>query len=70
MTAISISRFFRSEDGAVTVDWVVLTAAIVGLSVAVFTVITRDSVQVGGQVISDKLSEAANTTFDLTGGEE
>ena len=28
-------RFKDDEDGAVTVDWVVLTAAIVGLGVAV-----------------------------------
>lgn len=26
-----IKSFFRGEDGAVTVDWVVLTAAVVGL---------------------------------------
>lgn len=30
-----IGKFLGSEDGAVTVDWVVLTAAIVGLGVAV-----------------------------------
>ncbi len=30
-----ISHFCQDEDGAVTVDWVVLTAAIVGLGVAV-----------------------------------
>ncbi|PRY95618.1 hypothetical protein BCF33_1240 [Hasllibacter halocynthiae] len=29
------NRFARDEDGAVTVDWVVLTAAIVGLGIAV-----------------------------------
>ena len=29
-----ISKFAYDEDGAVTVDWVVLTAAIVGLAVA------------------------------------
>jgi len=28
-------RFFNDESGAVTVDWVVLTAAIVGLGIAV-----------------------------------
>lgn len=28
-------QFINDEDGAVTVDWVVLTAAIVGLGVAV-----------------------------------
>jgi Flp pilus assembly pilin Flp len=26
-----LARFVRAEDGAVTVDWVVLTAAVVGL---------------------------------------
>ena len=29
-----IKNFRKDEDGAVTVDWVVLTAAIVGLGVA------------------------------------
>ena len=29
------SKFLRQEDGAVTVDWVVLTAAIVGLGLVV-----------------------------------
>lgn len=28
-------NFWRPEDGAVTVDWVVLTAALVGLGIAV-----------------------------------
>jgi len=32
-------QYLHQEDGAVTVDWVVLTAAIVGLGVAVITVI-------------------------------
>lgn len=32
-------RFLSSEDGAVTVDWVVLTAAIVGLGVLVITTV-------------------------------
>jgi Flp pilus assembly pilin Flp len=34
-----ILRFASDQDGAVTVDWVVLTAAIVGLGIAVITVI-------------------------------
>lgn len=32
-----IKKFSRDEDGAVTVDWVVLTAAVVGLAVAAYT---------------------------------
>lgn len=37
--AFNIKRFSRDEDGAVTVDWVVLTAAIVGLAVVAFNTI-------------------------------
>lgn len=32
-----IKNFRKDEDGAVTVDWVVLTAAVVGLAVAAYT---------------------------------
>ncbi|MFY0662337.1 MAG: hypothetical protein JXR15_17720 [Shimia sp.] len=32
-------NFRKDEAGAVTVDWVVLTAAVVGLAVAAFTAI-------------------------------
>ena len=34
-----IENFRNDEDGAVTVDWVVLTAAVVGLAVAAYTTI-------------------------------
>jgi Flp pilus assembly pilin Flp len=33
------SAFLKDEAGAVTVDWVVLTAAVVGLGLVVFAVI-------------------------------
>ncbi|WP_170769986.1 Flp family type IVb pilin [Ruegeria lacuscaerulensis] len=32
-----IKNFCKDEDGAVTVDWVVLTAAIVGLAAVAYT---------------------------------
>ncbi|CUH75712.1 hypothetical protein [Tropicibacter naphthalenivorans] len=38
-----IKTFRASEDGAVTVDWVVLTAAVVGLAVAAYTTIETNS---------------------------
>ena len=44
-------NFVRDEDGAVTVDWVVLTAAIVGLGIAVLT-----SVSGGTTGLADKIS--------------
>ncbi|MGR3501703.1 Flp family type IVb pilin [Pseudaestuariivita sp.] len=34
--ALSAPGFFRDENGAVTVDWVVLTAAVVGLAIAAY----------------------------------
>ena len=38
--AHAIKTFFSSESGAVTVDWVVLTAALVGLGLAVMSVVS------------------------------
>ncbi len=35
----SLIKFYKSEDGAITVDWVVLTAAIAGLGLAVVLVL-------------------------------
>lgn len=44
-------RSFRSdESGAVTVDWVVLTAAVCGLAIASFA-----SIQQGGKTVTDKV---------------
>ena len=49
-------NFARDEDGAVTVDWVVLTAAIVGLGIAVITSVSS-GVNTLGNNISTNLSE-------------
>jgi len=46
-----MQNFKRDEDGAVTVDWVVLTAGIVGLGIAVLT-----SVSGGTTSLADKIS--------------
>ena len=52
MKLFKLARAFkRDEDGAVTVDWVVLTAAIVGLGIAVLT-----SVSGGTTSLADKIS--------------
>lgn len=36
-----LKTFRHEDDGAVTVDWVVLTAAIVGLGIAVITLVAQ-----------------------------
>ncbi|MEL6119062.1 MAG: hypothetical protein AAFN44_16180 [Pseudomonadota bacterium] len=47
-----IKNFRKDEDGAVTVDWVVLTAAVVGLGVA------------GVATVSDGISSLADAIED------
>lgn len=45
-----IETFFSKDDGAVTVDWVVLTAAVCGLAIASFAAIQQGSKSVGANV--------------------
>ena len=52
-----IKKFHNDESGAVTVDWVVLTAAIVGLGVAVILAV--------GPSITD-LAEGIATSVDTS----
>lgn len=56
--------FRKDEDGAVTVDWVVLTAAIVGLGIAVLGVV-RGGVGELSSDIAAKLTQGdiINTGF-------
>jgi len=46
-----IKNFRNDEDGAVTVDWVVLTAAVVALAVAVSSVV--------GTAVNNELTQIA-----------
>ena len=54
-----IKNFRKDEDGAVTVDWVVLTAAIVGLGIAAVS-----TVSTGISTAATSLSTDLNT--DMT----
>ncbi|MDG3042052.1 hypothetical protein [Roseicyclus marinus] len=45
-----IKTFAKSESGAVTVDWVVLTAALVGLGLAVMTVVSNGIEDLSGDI--------------------
>jgi formate hydrogenlyase subunit 3/multisubunit Na+/H+ antiporter MnhD subunit len=38
------SRFFKSDAGAVTVDWVVLTAALTTMAIGVISVVQQGAV--------------------------
>ena len=56
-------RFKRDEDGAVTVDWVVLTAAIVGLGIAVLASVRGATSNVTAKISSQLESTTISTTF-------
>ena len=57
-----IKNFVSNESGAVTVDWVVLTAAIVGLGLAVMSVVSTST-----ETLTNKVGTAMNgMTVDTT----
>ena len=56
-------NFAQSESGAVTVDWVVLTAAIVGLGLAVMAVV-GDGLNSASNNIANSLT---TTTIGIDG---
>ncbi|MDD7971744.1 hypothetical protein PUT78_11585 [Roseinatronobacter sp. HJB301] len=59
----NIKTFAADESGAVTVDWVVLTAAIVGLGIAVIA-----SVRTGTSDLASTIGGAlTGATVDATG---
>ena len=58
----TLKSFVANESGAVTVDWVVLTAAIVGLGMVVMTTVGGGIELMGGNISDtlDALSLASN----------
>ncbi len=48
-----IKNFRADEDGAVTVDWVVLTAAIVGLAIAVLASVRGGTESLAGDIAGE-----------------
>jgi Flp pilus assembly pilin Flp len=46
----NIKSFAANESGAVTVDWVVLTAAIVGLGIAVISSVRTGTSSLAGSI--------------------
>lgn len=58
-----IKSFAANESGAVTVDWVVLVAGLIGLAIAAMTVITNTTRDLTAEA-NTKLDEVSvNTTL-------
>ncbi|MGB3177732.1 MAG: hypothetical protein WBC68_17380 [Albidovulum sp.] len=59
----NILGFAKAEDGAVTVDWVVLTAAVIGLLGIAMAGIRGNMTTVGMSVENFLSSQSVDTTF-------
>ncbi|MDF1856220.1 hypothetical protein [Pseudooceanicola sp.] len=57
-----IKNFRKDEAGAVTVDWVVLTAAVVGLSAAAYTSIKSGATGLTANVATYMSEQNPSTT--------
>jgi Flp pilus assembly pilin Flp len=55
------NRFSKDESGAVTVDWVVLTAAIVGLATAIVLLVRGGANDLAGEISSGLAGIAVET---------
>lgn len=62
-----VTDFLKDDSGAVTVDWVVLTAAIVGLGVAVITSIGSGTNSLASKVGSTFSSATVTLTLPTHG---
>jgi len=60
-------RFLKDQDGAVTVDWVVLTAAVVGMTLVGFTTLKNNTETVASNT-SDTVLSKSNEFLGIGGG--
>jgi Flp pilus assembly pilin Flp len=56
----TLKTFRNNEDGAVTVDWVVLTAAVVGLAIAAYGTIETNTLTLINSAATAVGAEATN----------
>ncbi len=69
MKLFKLAKTFRNdEDGAVTVDWVVLTAAIVGLGIAVYGVISGGIEDLSNDINGELKKDVVGQGFASTSG--
>lgn len=62
MSARMFERFLKDESGAVTVDWVVLTAGIVGLGLMVLIGVNNSLGSAATALNTDILTTSASAT--------
>ncbi len=58
-----LKKFNAEEEGAVTVDWVVLTAAVVGLGVAALAAVKKGTGSLSTKINAHLSAQTISTTF-------
>ena len=58
-----LARFAADDSGAITVDWVVLTAAVVGMVSAIFVTLGNDTADYSEKVGSAMSTQGIKTSF-------
>ena len=65
MKLLNIFKSFKNDEaGAVTVDWVVLTAAVVGLGIAALAAVKGGMKTLTTSINNQLASQSINTTFN------
>ncbi len=59
-----LETFRKDDDGAMTVDWVALTAACLGLGVAVLAAISGGADDVSGRIAQQVKDTSVTPSFD------
>ena len=60
---MDLKNFLNDESGAVTVDWVVLTAAIVGLGIAVLSSVGKGTTTMADNISTYLAGQDVTTTY-------
>ncbi len=63
MKRFLFAKFRKDEDGAVTVDWVVLTAAVVGMGIAVLSQVSGAVATLTSSISTELNGTTITTTF-------
>ena len=58
-----LGGFVQGSDGAVTVDWIVLTAAVIGLGFAALSMIRGGMSSLTSKINSQMSAQSISTTF-------
>lgn len=63
----TFETFIKGESGAVTVDWVVMTAAVVGLGLAVMSVVSQGVADLAGDIQTALQADMIGCSFNPDG---